>query len=254
MGSPGAGSSHPRLWEANKEESPWPKILQKTKSSKHRLFGKRKNIFEICLSVDLKLRVSKTQLIFGLNNPQVPHLLSHFIGGPCHSWLHLRVHLVGIAEVFLCSSSLVVSLCLRNLAWKKERMGIGKVSQEVSLEVVSSLKTDSLQLKIGQGPKGNFIIQRFLRGEMLVLGRVTYLFAYYERSMIHHASYFRFLDRKNNKNTLSHDYFGLPKKKAGVLFFFLHEFIFLVGLCWSFLCFWRWLFFSSITPLKFNRF
>lgn len=132
-----------------------------------------------------------------------------FIGAPCHS-LHLRVHLVGIAEVFLCSSSLVVSLCLRNLAWKKERMGIGKVSQEVSLEVVSSLKTDSLQLKIGQGPKGNFIIQRFLRGEMLVLGRVTYLFAYYERSMIHHASYFnRFLDRL----------FRAAKKKLGFCFF-----------------------------------
>ena len=61
-------------YEANKKESPWPKVLQKTKSSKHRLFGKRKNIFEICLSVDLKLRVSKTPLISGLNNPQVPHL------------------------------------------------------------------------------------------------------------------------------------------------------------------------------------
>lgn len=62
---------------------------------------------------------------FGVKQPPIIYpFIKPFIGAPCHSF-HLftkssrRVHLVGIAEVFLCSSSLVVSLCLRNLAWKR---------------------------------------------------------------------------------------------------------------------------------------
>jgi len=123
MGSPGAGSSHPRLWEANKEESPWPKILQDKIIKTSTFWKTKKYLWNLFVWISNKGFQNSTD--FGVKQPPIIYpFIKPFIGAPCHSF-HLftkssrRVHLVGIAEVFLCSSSLVVSLCLRNLAWKR---------------------------------------------------------------------------------------------------------------------------------------